>query len=142
MVKLNQFACTVICILFMAPSLFAQNRSLTFLKRVIKSGHWCPASDLSSLHNGDTLVLYKKDRRGCARSMKLRTNTILLKEFGSTYSGEPFVEFKTKGKWHLTNDIIQLLILDFPKSRIELQLIDSKDDSMKFVVKTREQKDA
>lgn len=69
-------------------------------------------------------------------------NRILLKEFTSrTYDGKPLLEFKTKGKWHITNNAAQFLVLDFLKSTIELELIDSKDDSMVFVVKNRKQKE-
>lgn len=125
--------------LFAAHSLFAQNGSLTLSKRAIKSGHWCSVynSGVLSLHSGDTLILHKKVGGLCTYNMKFRTgNTILLKEFTSrTYDGKPVLEFKTKGKWRITNNAIQLLILDFPKNRIELQFIHSKDDSMEFVVK-------
>lgn len=143
--KRNQFAFTVICLLSAAHSLFAQNERLTLSKRVIKSGHWCSVSSsgLRSLHDGDTLVLHKKDRKHCTYDMNFKTgNRILLKEFTSrTYDGKPLLEFKTKGKWHITNNAAQFLVLDFLKSTIELELIDSKDDSMVFVVKNRKQKE-
>lgn len=130
----------VLLYLFIAASgcLFGQENSL-LTSKTLKKGNWCSSSYFPSLHVGDTIVFGKKERKHCTNAMRFGTsNRILVEQFGNSYDGKPFVEFKEKGKWQLVNNHgRQILILDFAKRKLELQFINSKSDFLEFVVKTR-----
>lgn len=120
--------------LFICTTGFAQPDKL-YRKQLLELSGLHYESWPSSAKSGDTLRFYRS--KSIVVVNFKRNQRILVKGFGRTYSGEPFVECKEKGKWHLLSNNGQMLVLDFAKSRVELQLISNKKVFLEFIVKNQ-----
>lgn len=114
----------------------AQQKDL-LRKKLLKAVYYYSDVYLPYAKNGDTLLFEKSKIRHVAFK---KNHKIVVKEFISTYDGKKELEYKTKGRWNTTNGIKQFLILDFPESKIELELMSDKNDYLKFIVRNRERK--